>query len=363
MFYYGERGWYCRKCVTFADVPLPEDSSRIVDSEYQLRFSLTERQKEVSERLREYVGEGHSVLLEAVCGAGKTEIIFAMISDQLARGHKVCFAIARRQVVLEIAERLSQAFSHLKVIAVCQGHTDDLIGDLVVCTTHQLYRYRDYFQVLIIDEPDAFPYKGNDTLQGIARHSCLGATVYLTATPDNELKERAETGELKYLYLSKRPHGYPLCVPEVAYGGSGFLALKAFFWLRRMHRNKKKVILFVGSKKTGSQIYRVMKSFLPVCYVNSETENRDELITQFRSGRYEVCIATSVLERGITISDVQVLVWKGDSDVFDEAALTQIAGRVGRSVQAPEGECLFLCCRRKESVDDCVTSIIRANND
>ncbi len=151
MFYHGERGWYCRRCVTFADVPLPEDGSKIVDSEYQLRFSLTARQQEVSERLREYVSKGCSVLLEAVCGAGKTEIIFAMIADQLAHGHKVCFAIARRQVVLEIAERLSQAFSHLKVIAVCQGHTDDLTGDLVVCTTHQLYRYRDYFQVLIID--------------------------------------------------------------------------------------------------------------------------------------------------------------------------------------------------------------------
>ena len=150
-FYRGTRGLYCRRCIKFGDVKLPEISSKIVDSEYQLKFELTERQKEVSARLTEMVSQGRSVLLEAVCGAGKTEIIFEMVSDQLKRGRKVGFTIARRQVVLEIAERLSRAFTNLSVIPVCQGHTDVTMADLVVCTTHQLFRYNDYFDVLIID--------------------------------------------------------------------------------------------------------------------------------------------------------------------------------------------------------------------
>ena len=82
-FYRGTRGLYCRRCIKFGDVKLPEISSKIVDSEYQLKFELTERQKEVSARLTEMVSQGRSVLLEAVCGAGKTEIIFEMVSDQL----------------------------------------------------------------------------------------------------------------------------------------------------------------------------------------------------------------------------------------------------------------------------------------
>lgn len=90
-------------------------------------------------------------MLEAVCGAGKTEIIFEMVSDQLRKGRKVGFTIARRQVVIEIAERLAMAFPNISVIPVCQGHTDVTMADLVVCTTHQLYRYNDYFDVLIID--------------------------------------------------------------------------------------------------------------------------------------------------------------------------------------------------------------------
>ena len=362
-FYNGERGWYCRKCIKFGDAGIIENDIKTIDSEYKLRFNLTDRQKKISSELTQRVREGKSVLLEAVCGAGKTEIIFEMISDQMATGHRVGFAIARRQVVLEIADRLKEAFTHLKVIAVCQGHTQDVIGDLIVCTTHQLYRYTGYFDVLVIDEPDAFPFKGNDVLKGIASRSCRRSTVYLTATPDNELKDRVINDELSYLYLSKRPHGNDLCVPEVFCGSDLSIGIYGFVWLCRLLNSGKRVLLFVPSRKTGVLFYTVLKHFFKTCNVSSLTENKDEIIGAFKKGEYDLCITTSILERGITIPDVQVLVWKADNGVFDEAALTQISGRVGRSPLAPRGECLFLTNTRNRNVDSCIKEIVRANND
>ncbi len=157
-------------------------------------------------------------MLEAVCGAGKTELVYAVIADQLAAGKKVGFAIPRRQVVLEIASRLAGVFTNLKVIAVCQGHTSDLDGDLIVCTTHQLYRYYQYFDLLIIDEPDAFPFKGNDILHGFAKSGCKGNFIYLTATPDEQLRKQVAENQLHYLYLPKRPSGKDMIVPRVVYG-------------------------------------------------------------------------------------------------------------------------------------------------
>ena len=77
---------------------------------------------------------------------------------------KVCFAIARRQVVLELQQRLQEIFSHAEVIAVCGGHTQVTDGDLIICTTHQLYRYYQAFDLLILDEPDAFPFRGDPVL-------------------------------------------------------------------------------------------------------------------------------------------------------------------------------------------------------
>ena len=362
-FYRGMRGLYCRRCIKFGDVKLPEISSKIVDSEYQLKFELTERQKEVSARLTEMVSQGRSVLLEAVCGAGKTEIIFEMVSDQLKRGRKVGFTIARRQVVLEIAERLSRAFTNLSVIPVCQGHTDVTMADLVVCTTHQLFRYNDYFDVLIIDEPDAFPFKGDDTLKGIARHACHGSTVYLTATPDEQLKNRVDDGELGYLYLSKRPHGFPLCVPETFYGNRLLLLIRGVIWMIREIKQERKVLIFVPRKRTGELFRRILGLFVSCNNIDSNSEEKDKIIQDFREGKYRVLFSTNILERGVTFSNVQVLVYKADSGVFDEASLVQISGRVGRDVRYPEGDCMFLAESRRESIDGCINGIRRANSD
>ena len=338
-----------------------EDESRVVDAEYSLRFDLTPAQKEVSDKLCEYIEQKKNVLLEAVCGAGKTELVFEVMAQRLRKGKKVGFTIARRQVVLEIAERLKKAFVNLRVVPVCQGYTRVLNADIIVCTTHQLFRFRDRFDLLIIDEPDAFPFKGNETLKSIALNSCKGNVIYMTATPDRELKNMVYEGQLEHLVLSRRPHGHDLCVPVVFYGNRIEMAFKGIMWLSRQIKAGRKVLLFVSSMARGKKLERLLKPFVKCCYISSKTDGRDEIIADFRKGRYSVCIATLILERGITIENVQVLVWKRESQVFDESSLTQISGRTGRSFAYPEGECLFLCEGRSESVDACIESLRRAN--
>ena len=359
-FFHGTRGWYCRKCIKFGESQPPESEMKEVDPEYHLNFSLTARQAEISHKLTEYVRKGESVLLEAVCGAGKTEIVFEMIADALASGKRVGMSIARRQVVLEIVDRLKEAFSLLKVVAVCQGYTKDTEGDLIVCTTHQLYRYADYFDVLILDEPDAFPFKGDSTLHGIAQNACHGSFVYLTATPDEELRNNEK---LQRLYLSKRPHGHDLCVPEAFYGPEALLIVRGIIWLWERLKNPGRIMLFVPSRKTGKIFQMMIGLLMPCGYVSSDTLDKDKVISDFRNDKYRICVCTSVLERGITIANVHVLVWKADNGVFDEAALTQISGRVGRNRNYPDGKCLFLCTSRQPTIDGCISSIRKANDD
>ena len=81
-----------------------------------------------------------------------------------------------------------------------------------------MYRYYQSFSLLILDEPDAFPFKGDPVLHGIARTSCHGHTIYLTATPDKELEKRVKKGDLYCLELNQRPHGHPLPEPAVHTG-------------------------------------------------------------------------------------------------------------------------------------------------
>ena len=151
-FYLGSKGYYCRKCIAYKrfliDEPLPKylPYQSQADNDYYLNFKLTLKQEETIFKIQEIIKESNLVVY-AACGAGKTEMMYPIIKDYLNNNLRVGFAIARRQVVIELAERFQRAFKNIKVTKVCQGFTNDIYGDLIICTTHQLYRYYNYFEI------------------------------------------------------------------------------------------------------------------------------------------------------------------------------------------------------------------------
>ena len=209
------------------------------------------------------------------------------------------------------------------------------------------------------DEPDAFPFRGDPVLHGIAQTACTGHTVYLTATPDEQLMERVRKGTLQHLILNERPHGHPLPVPAVKRGSVLMLWIRMIMWIRRNKDHPR--IIFVPTIRQAEWFGRLLK---PVCgcYVcTSKTENRDEVIEAYRQEPAGIIIATTVLERGVTIKGADVCIYGADHPVFDEAGLVQMAGRAGRSFERPYGEVLFLLNEKSRTVDRCVRQIREAN--
>ena len=365
-FYKGSHGYYCRKCIGFGRLLLEEDETSLElqaiqedCSEYTMQYPLTKFQEAVSKECQMNI-RTQDVLLECVCGAGKTEMVLASIADALNENRKVCFAIARRQVVLELSERLKTYFKKAKIIAVCGGHTDEIDGDLIVCTTHQLYRYQGQFSLLILDEPDAFPYRGDEVLHGIAQHACIGHVIYLTATPDNYLLSRVQEGTMRHIVLNKRPHGHDLPVPRLFIYQSIVLFWVLLRWINKHTCNPR--IIFVPTIKTASILGKTLSIFMK-CYVcTSESEDRDRIIYEFKKESNGIMIATTVLERGVTIPKADICVWHANHSVFDEAGLIQMAGRAGRSFTSPEGDVLFLCSEKTELVQLCKEKIEQANH-
>ena len=155
-FYKGSKGYYCRKCVRFSRVLLEEELS-VFDyeigkdvEEYRFSYHLTKEQETASRMCVEALKE-KDVLLHCVCGAGKTEISVQSIAHYLSQGLRVAYAISRKEVVIELADRFQKIFPKAKVAAVYGGHHETLTGDLIVCTCHQLYRYYQTFDLLILD--------------------------------------------------------------------------------------------------------------------------------------------------------------------------------------------------------------------
>ncbi len=367
-FYTDEKGTYCRRCVSFGRLEVnqkpvsPKLSQKVLKIEPVLEFSLTEAQQSVSDQARKILAAQKSCMIYACTGAGKTELTLGAISDYLSQGKKVCFAISRRQVVLEIAKRLSANFPTLKVIAVCQGYTKETDADLIVCTTHQLYRYPGCFDLLILDELDAFPYAGNQVLEQIAQNSCRGQKLLLTATPDKACLEAVERGEMEMIELFVRPHGHPLCLPQVCRLPQWMALIHVIYRCRSWSRQKKRVLLFLPRKSDGIWMKAVLSPFCRAERIHSSTPNKDEIMDAFREKKLEVLVCTTLLERGITVPSVQVLVWRADHAVFTTASLIQILGRVGRVYTDPSGASVCYISRPARNLKECIRQLAWMNS-
>jgi competence protein ComFA len=153
-------------------------------------------------------------LVYAVCGSGKTEISYGIIAYAMSRGLHVGFALPRRDVCIELFFRLKSAFPHNRIIAVYGQHTSRLEADCVILTTHQLYRYPNYFDLLVMDEIDAFPFKGNEVLISLFKRSLRGHCVMMSATPSEEIKAEFRKPHHQILELHTRFHKHPIPVPK-----------------------------------------------------------------------------------------------------------------------------------------------------
>ncbi|MNO82398.1 Transcription-repair-coupling factor [compost metagenome] len=298
---------------------------------------------------QEYSGS-RQFLLWAVTGAGKTEMIFPLLQYVLDRGGRVLVATPRRDVVLELAPRVAKAFPEEKMAVLYGGSTqrwDD--ARLFLATTHQLLRFYRAFDLVIIDELDAFPYHNDPMLAFAAKLSCAasGSFVFLSATPPDAMQREVKSGTLPHAKVPARFHGHPLPVPRhinmnrvVECIRKQFLPKRLIGALVRSVRRGAQVFLFVSRIRHITPMVRLLRGYfpgIPIEGTSSKDERRGEKVIQFRATEIRILVTTTILERGVTVPKSDVYILDADSDLFDEASLVQMAGRAGRSMGDPDG--------------------------
>lgn len=312
--------------------------------------SLSSAQKKASDRVVDAVLHRTNLLVWAVCGAGKTEVLFAGIETALKKGDYICIAAPRTDVVLELGPRFKKAFSDVD-IAVLYGGSEDRgkLCPITISTTHQLLRYKEAFDVIIIDEVDAFPYSADASLQFAAQKARkkTSSLIFLSATPPKELIRLFKHEEI--VKIPARYHGHPLPVPEFKWCGNWKKSLKkgtlpniVVSWIRSHLQEKKQAFLFVPEIKVLEDVVHLLKKLDPAIEgVHAEDPERKEKVQKFRSGKIPIIVTTTILERGVTVPRTDVAVLGAEEDIFTESALVQISGRVGRSAKQPTGSVLF----------------------
>ncbi len=353
---------YCRRCIAFHGdlAPTPIVAEKTV--RLSLSYNLSREQQALSERIIFNFKAGINTLVYAVCGSGKTEISYGIIAYAMSRGLTVGFALPRRDVVIELYQRIKSAFPENKITAVYGSHSDELSGDCIILTTHQLYRYPKYFDLLVLDEIDAFPFKGSDVLVQFFRTALRGRCVMMSATPSKEVIREFKRPGHEILTLRTRFHKHPIPVPvsKIAVG-----PWKYFILIRQLlvyRKEKKQCFVFVPTVDLSESVYSVVRHFVKGGnYVSSKRQGRARIIEKFKEGKISYLITTAVLERGITVANLQVIVFGSDNRIYDEAALIQIAGRAGRKASAPTGDVLFLANMESEGMKRAIKEIRYCN--
>ncbi|CAI2573905.1 ComF operon protein 1 [Apilactobacillus kunkeei] len=76
-----------------------------------------------------------------------------------------------------------------------------------------------------------------------------------------------------------------------------------------------------------------------------------------REQRKLFLITTTILERGVTFPGIDVIVFGAEDEVFSTSSLVQIAGRVGRKLDRPTGEVLFLAEENTLAIKSAINQI------
>jgi competence protein ComFA len=95
--------------------------------------------------------------------------------------------------------------------------------------------------------------------------------------------------------------------------------------------------------------------------VHASHPNRKEHVQALRNKEIPGLLTTTILERGITIPNVQVAVVGAEQLIFNKGALIQIGGRVGRSMQYPTGDFVLFHQGITYAMDEAKNEIIKLN--
>ena len=372
--------FYCRECLIMKRIRSDQELYYFPQERFPkqdvLKWSgqLTPFQERVSQGLLQAVDKKEATLVHAVTGAGKTEMIYQVVAKVIDQGGAVCLASPRIDVCLELHRRLQNDFAC--EIALLHGDSDPYFRTpLVVATTHQLLKFYQAFDLLIVDEVDAFPYVDNPVLYH-AVNNCVketGLRIFLTATSTDELDRKVKQGELKRLSLPRRFHGNPLIVPKPIwlshfnrYLEKNGLPPKLKLYIEKQRKTAYPLLIFASEIKKGEKLKEILQEKFPnekIGFVSSITADRLEQVQAFRDGELTILISTTILERGVTFPRVDVFVVEANHQLFTKSSLVQIGGRVGRSMDRPTGELIFFHDGLNLSIKKAIKEIKQMNQE
>ena len=333
-----------------------ELNNSVLDALYDMRF---EKCTPVQEKCIPEILNGNDVLGVAQTGTGKTAAYLLPILSKLDDGNYPekainCLIMSPTRELAQQIDQAMQGFGYylngVSSVAVYGGNDGNrydqelkslqLGADVVIATPGRLISHISLGNVdlskvsfFILDEADRMLHMGfSDDILKIAKklpQSCQ--TIMFSATMPDKIEELAKT-------LLKNPKVIKLAVSKpaekikqsayVCYETQKMGIIKDIF----KSDDLKRVIIFCGSKMKVKQVAGALQRKHINCgemHSDLDQAMRDEVMFKFKSGQFDVLVATDIVARGIDIDDISMVI---NYDVPHDAE--DYVHRIGRTARA-----------------------------
>ena len=310
-------------------------NDNVLDALYDMRFDTC---TPVQEKCIPEILEGHDVLGVAQTGTGKTAAYLLPVLSKLDDGGypKDAINCVIMSPTRELAQQIDQAMQGfgyylegVSSVAVYGGNDGNrydqelkslrMGADVVIATPGRLITHISLGNVdlskvsfFILDEADRMLDMGfSEDIKTIAAKlpkTCQ--TIMFSATMPQKIEELAKT-------LLKDPVEIKLAVSKpaekikqeayVCYETQKMAIIKNIFKAGDL----KRVIVFSGSKMKVKQLAAALQQQGINCgamHSDLEQAERDDVMFKFKSGQYDVLVATDIVARGIDIDDIEMVI-------------------------------------------------------
>lgn len=367
--------------------PLPFGSSQEFEGlKSHLPFELTRDQRRTIEQIvTECRGEhSEAYLLQGDVGSGKTVVALSIALHYMEAGIQTAMIapteVLARQHYRTVADLLGLEYANrlelltgqrgkkkdreLKLERIASGEAALVIG------THSLIEEPVVFHnlgLVIIDEQHRFGVGQREAIREKGRNP---DTIAMTATPIPRTLCLSEFADLKLATLKEKPAGrkpiktmwlrearraamYKSVHKHVSAGRQCFIVYP-------MIAESEKVDLKAATEAYEELAGAIFPEFsIELLHGKMKPADKDRVMTDFRLGKTQILVTTSVIEVGVDVPNATVMVVE-HAERFGISQLHQLRGRVGRGTE--ESYCVLMSEAENEEAVERLEALVNSED-
>lgn len=332
--------WQKKKIIS----PLKVETSWLEDFLKNLPFNLTKAQKKVLEEIISDLKKDHPMnrLVQGEVGSGKTVVAAAIIYLIFLNKLKAVLMAPTEILAFQHFTTLNRLLSPYGIkLGIYTGSKKSILKSDVIVGTHALLSEKILFDqvgLVVIDEQQRFGVEQRGLLRDKTKSPHF---LTMTATPIPRTVALTLYGDLDLSVIDELPPGRKLVkthfVPSQKRNA-------CYEFIREKLKSGDQAYLITpliepsetlfSAKAAKVEYERLKKDVFPdfslgLLHGRLKSKEKEEVMNNFKQGKINLLVSTSVVEVGVDIPNATIMVIEG-AERFGLAQLHQLRGRVGR---------------------------------